>query len=170
MATTWRGRSYTSSRPSFGGYSSYSPQSSWGLSSRRSSQAKRAGSSSTQGSAYRSVYNQFQNKIESYKTLCTQAQGTGKYGRPSPAVLHSFAKWIEKGAIVQTVSVAQVARWARLRNKSFNSRNPSVAACRTVLASRFGKGLIKAVARTKSGSFMVATPATWQGRAFNFPR
>ncbi len=171
MATTWRGRSFSSSRPSFGGFSSFSTQDRWGRSSsiRRNTAGKRTSSSPSQN-AYKSVFNQFQWKIDSYKTLSAQAQGQGKFDRPSPAILNSFAKWIEKGAVIQTVSTAQLSRWARIRNRSFSPRNPSLAACKSVLVARFGKSVIKAVARTKSGSFMVATPATWQGRPFSFAR
>jgi hypothetical protein len=121
-------------------------------------------------SAYRNVSTCLAEKIASYKTLYAQTQGPGKFGRPSPAILNTFAKWIDKGAIIQTVSTTQLSRWAQLSRRPFNSRNPSVSACKTVLAAKFGKNLIKAVARAKNGAFLVATPAHWQGKPFHFPR
>jgi len=180
MATTWRGRSASSSRSPYGAFASYSTQPAWGKwgksssssSTRRSSSVgkwRKAGSSSSPSSAYRSVSNQFQLKINSFKTLINQTFGPAKFGRPTPTLLNTFANWVNNGAIVQTVSATQVARWARLKNKSFNSRNPTISSAKTVLSARFGKSTIKAVARAKNGSFLVATASTWQGRPFSFP-
>lgn len=123
-------------------------------------------------SGYKSVSNSFETKITSFRTLFAQTKGTAKFGRPSPAILNSFANWINKGAIVQTVSCAQITRWgkaAATANKIFNAREITTNTCKTVLFKKFGKSTIKAVARTKSGSFMVATSPTYKGRTFCFP-
>lgn len=121
-------------------------------------------------SGYKSVSNSFQNKINSFRTLHAQTKGTAKFGRPSPAILNSFANWINKGAIIQTVSCAQIVRWGKTLNaKNFNSRAITTNSCKTVLCKKFGKAAIKAVARTKSGSFMVVTTPTLKGRTFCFP-
>ncbi len=179
MATSTKGRYSNKTRPtygSFGGFSWGSSPSTYGGSStgankksttRKSSSRKSGATSST---AYKACCNAFEQKIQSYKTLCTQAQGTAAAGRPTPTTLNSFANWINKGAVIQTVSPQQIARWARATNKNFNPRNPSPTACKTVLCKKFGKSAIKAVARCKNGTFMVATPATVNGRTFNFPR
>ncbi|MEE9294865.1 MAG: hypothetical protein V3W34_07900 [Phycisphaerae bacterium] len=116
-------------------------------------------------SGYQTVCNSFNKKIASYKCLTTQATGPAKCARPTPATLNSFGKWIEKGAIIQKVSSAQVKRWAST-NRTFKS----ATSAKTVLQQRFGKGCIKAVACDKAGGFLVATPAIWKGRAFSFPR
>jgi len=120
---------------------------------------------------YTKVCNTFQNKIASFKTLCTQAKATtGRYTRPKPATLNSFANWINKGAIIQTVTCAQIARWAKTANVNFNTQMASPTSCKTVLCKKFGKSNIKAVCRTSSGNFMVATSPTCKGRGFTFPR
>jgi hypothetical protein len=119
---------------------------------------------------YKSVNNCFQGKINSFKTLVNQTCGAAKYDRPKPAVLNSFSNWINKGAIIQTCTPAQVARWAKNANKTFNVRNCTPTTCKNVLAAKFGKNAIKAVARTKNGSFMVATSPTVKGRSFCFPK
>ncbi len=121
-------------------------------------------------SSHRTVSKSFQNKIDSYKMLYKQTCGTAKHHRPSPTVLNTFANWINKGAVVQNVTCAQVAKWARADKKNFNSRNPTVASCKNVLSSRFGKTTIKCCARTKTGGFMIATSPTWKGKAFTFPK
>ena len=119
---------------------------------------------------YRNVYNEFAWKISSYKTLFNQTRGPARYTRPTPQTLNTFANWISKGAIVQTCTAAQIARWARTNNMNFNTRQPTITGCRNVLGKKFGKNLIKAVARTKTGSFMVATAPTWKGKNFWFPK
>ena len=121
-------------------------------------------------SGYKVVSNSFENKITSFRTLFAQTKGTAKFGRPSPAILNSFANWINKGAIVQTVSCAQITRWGKAASKKpFNSREITTNTCKTVLFKKFGKSTIKAVCRTKSGSFMVATSPKYKGRTFCFP-
>jgi hypothetical protein len=80
-----------------------------------------------------------------------------------------MCNWINKGAIVQTCSPTQVARWARTTNKNFNTHNPSPTACKSVLCAKFGKSTIKAVAKGKGG-FIVATTPTKNGRSFCFPK
>ncbi len=89
-----------------------------------------------------------------------------------PTTLNTFANWINKGAIVQTVSAAQVKRWARTTGKTYNTYTgtPSPTWCKNVLWKKFGKNTIKMVAHTKTGSFMVATTPTVQGKAFCFPK
>jgi hypothetical protein len=175
--TTTKGRSGRT-RPTYGSWAGFSfggSPSSYGSSSYGSTNKKYGKSSahkttSAGSTAYKSCCNTFERKIQSYKTLCTQAQSTsGSYNRPTPGTLNTFANWINKGAIVQTCSPAQVARWARAANKSFNPHNPTPTACKTVLTKKFGRSTIKAVARCANGSFMVATTPTVNGRTFNFP-
>ena len=179
MATTYKGRTGSRSKSTYGTYTGYSFGSGlggWGhtggsnnKSNSRKNNKKNTGSSYG-SSAYKSCCTTFEKKISSYKTLCDQTRGPAGAGRPTPTTLNSFANWINKGAIVQTVSKAQVSRWARTTNKSFNPYNPSPTACKNVLAAKFGRSTIKAVAKTKSGSFMVATTPTINGRSFCFPR
>jgi len=178
MATTWRGRSSSSSRPTYGGFSALSSQAAygkWGKSSSTSRQSsagktKKSAGNWSSSAAYKGVSRSFECKINSYKTLYSQTQGPAKFDRPSPTVLNSFAKWIEKGAIVQTVAPAQVAKWAYANDLNFSTRNPSINSCKTVLSRKFGKSTIKAVCRAKNGYFLVATPSIWHGRPFHFPR
>lgn len=118
--------------------------------------------------AYRTCWNQFEAKIVSFKTLFNQTHGPAKCPRPSTTVLNNFANWVNKGAIVQTCSNAQLSRWARSCNINFNPRTVTPTTCRTILCSTFGKSTIKAVARTKTGSFMVATSPTVKGKPFYF--
>jgi hypothetical protein len=110
-----------------------------------------------------------QRKLDSFKTLFNQTKGPAKFTRPTPATINSFCNWVNKGAVVQTVSPGTIARWARLANQNFNTQNPTPSACKTVLCGKFGRTTIKAVARTKSGQFMVATSPTWKGKSFKFP-
>ena len=174
MAISTKGRS-SRTRPTYGSWSGfsfgtspsygYTPGKKYGKSHSKKSSGI-AGSS-----AYKTCCNTFEKKIESYKTLCAQAQSTsGAYTRPTPGTLNTFANWINKGAVVQTCSPQQVARWARAANKNFNPRNPSPTACKNVLAKKFGRSAIKAVARCKNGTFMVVTTPTIKGKTFNFPR
>jgi len=120
--------------------------------------------------SYKGVCTTFAGKVDSFKTLVNQTKGPARCPRPSPATLNSFANWINKGAIVQTCSTAQVAKWARAANKNFNTRTKSVTSCKNILQKKFGKTTIKAVACTKSGSFIVATSPTCKGRNFCFPK
>ncbi len=173
MATTYKNRTSSRSRSTYGGFSSYLFGSSnpWGSDNKKAGGKKSKKNGGGNPTAYRTCCNNFEQKINSYKTLCSQAQGTtGSCGKPTPATLNSFANWINKGAIIQTVSKAQVSRWARTTNKNFNPRNPSTTACKNVLAAKFGRNCIKAVACTKTGSFMVATTPTINGRSFCFPK
>ncbi len=128
------------------------------------------GSSRSVPASYKTFHTTFANKINSFRTLFNQTQGPAKCGRPSPTVLNTFAKWVNKGAIVQTVTASQVAKWAKSTNKNFNMRNPSPTACKNVLCAKFGKNAIKAVARTKTGSFMVAVAPTVGGKPFCLPK
>ncbi len=181
MATSYKGRSNSRSRSTYGtysnsGYSWGSGFGGWGQPSggykknNNRKNNKRSGGSNTGSSAYRTCCTTFEKKISSYKTLCDQTRGPAGANRPTPTTLNSFANWINKGAVVQTVSKAQVSRWARTTNKNFNPRNPSPTACKNVLAAKFGRATIKAVACSKSGSFIVATNPTVNGRSFCFPK
>ena len=114
---------------------------------------------------YKSVCEGFTRKIASYKTLCGQAMGAAKATRPSPTTLNSFAKWIEKGAVIRKVTGTQVKRWAKATRQV-----KSAASAKTMLCKRFGKSVIKAVTMEKSGAFLVACSPTVKGRVFNFPR
>ena len=138
--------------------------------STKSTTKKGSVSSVCSPTGYKNCCNTFANKIQSYKMLMNQTTGAARCGRPTPATLNTFANWINKGAIVQTVSTAQVSRWAKNANKNFNTKMPTPASCRNVLSAKFGKTVIKAVARTKSGSFMVACAPTCKGKKFCMPK
>ena len=77
---------------------------------------------------------------------------------------------VNKGAVIQMCTPAQVSRWAKLTNQNFTSRTANPTSCKSVLCAKFGKSTIKAVARTKSGSFMVATSPVSNGKKFCFPK
>lgn len=119
---------------------------------------------------YKGVCDTFNWKINSFRTLYNQARGPAKYTRPTPATLNTFANWINKGNIIQTCTPNQVAKWARLKNVNFNPRTGTSTTCKNVLYKKFGKTTIKAVARTKTGSYMVVTPPMWKGKPFCFPK
>ena len=121
-------------------------------------------------SGYKSCSGTFANKIQSFKTLFNQTKGAAKCTRPTPTTLNSFANWINKGAVVQTCTKAQVSRWAKSKNKSFNTHSASPTSCKSVLSAKFGKSTIKAVCCTKTGSYMVATAPTCNGKKFFFPK
>lgn len=160
MATHATGRSGSSY------YGGRSTQSGWGSANK----TEESGSSMGTASGYKSCQTTFANKVQSFKMLMNQTTGPAKCGRPSPTTLNSFANWINKGAVVQTCTKAQVSRWAKSKNKSFNTRTASPATCKNVLAAKFGKSTIKAVASTKTGSFMVVTAPTLKGKQFCFPK
>ena len=161
---TRRSRSRTRSPFSYSGFAG----SGWGRTGSKKGGKKK--SVTTVPAGYKNVSNSFQNKITSFRTLFAQTKGPAKSGRPSPATLNSFANWINKGAIVQTVTCAQVVRWGKNMNtKTYSSREVTANSCKTVLCKKFGKSAIKAVARSKSGSFIVATTPTLKGRNFTFP-
>jgi len=165
MATNVRGHSGSSF---FGGTTT---QGGWGTTSKSShGKTKRTGTSTGTASGYKSCQTTFANKVQSFKVLVNQTTGPAKGGRPSTSTLNSFANWINKGAVIQTCTKAQVSRWAKSKNKSFNSRTASPATCKNVLAAKFGKSTIKAVACTKSGSFLVVTSPTCNGKKFCFPK
>lgn len=113
---------------------------------------------------YKNVWSCFGQKIESYKTLFAQTTGAAKFHRPTPTTLNSFAKWVDKGAVVHKISPTQIKRWSKV-NKTFTSP----ASAKTVLQKCFGKGVIKAVTAEKSGAFLVATAPIWKGKKFSFP-
>ncbi len=138
--------------------------SSWGASNTGTKTTKNV------ASGYKNICNNFEQKINSFKTLCNQVKGTAKAGRPTASTLNSFCNWINKGAVVQCCTPAQVSRWASSKNKTFNTKTASPASCKNILAAKFGKSTIKAVAKTKSGSFMVVTSPTCKGKKFNFPK
>jgi hypothetical protein len=111
---------------------------------------------------YASVRSQFQNKMNSYKTLCAQTTGGASKNRPSPTQLNTFSKWIDKGAVLQNVSNAQLNRWAG------KAKNWTTGSAKTTLAGKWGKTTIKAVAPNKTGGFIVATSPTRKGKQFKF--
>ena len=119
---------------------------------------------------YKGVCDNFTWKINSFRTLFNQARGPAKYTRPTPATLNTFANWVNKGNIIQICTPNQVAKWARTTNVNFNPRTGNPTTCRNVLYKKFGKNTIKAVARTKTGGYMVVTTPTWKGRPFCFPK
>ena len=121
-------------------------------------------SSSTRKPTFRKVFNTFKTKIQSYQTLVRQTQGTGS-GGPTAANLNSLSKWVDKGAVIQTVSNAQLKRWSHT-SKTYTS--PTAA--KNVLTKKFGKTPIKAICPGKGNSFIVATSPTWRGKSFKFPR
>lgn len=173
MATRVRGHAGSGTRSTFGNSSVYSGRSGnfgWhGASTANKGPKTKSTPFVAVPSAWKGCSNTLWNKINSFKTLYNQTKGPAKYGRPSTTTLNTFTNWINKGAIIQTVSCAQVARWSKFTKKSFNSRTPTPMACKTVLCAKFGKSSIKAVARTKSGSFMVVTSPMAKGRPFCFP-
>lgn len=168
MANYSKGRG--NSRSNHGSYSGYS-FGGWNHGGTSTYGARKSGRTGTTGSttAYKTVCNNIERKLDSYKTLFQQANGAGGMSRPTPATLNSFCNWVNKGAVIQTCSSAQISRWARTTNKSFNPHNPTPTACKKVLAAKFGRTYIKAVAKGKGGQFMVATTPTINGRTFCFP-
>ena len=178
MATNVRGRSGARPRSTSGSSRYYSTRPSsagWGrtrTANKRGSTERARGNVATTGvpTEYKTCYNEFVTKISSYKMLYNQTRGPARYTRPSPTTLNSFANWINNGAVIQTVSAAQVSRWAKTTTKNFNTRTAGPTVCKDVLWAKFGKNTIKAVARTKTGSFMVATSPTVNGRPFSFPK
>jgi len=150
-----------------GGFSAGRSSSTGGFGTSRSGSQ---GSTTAVPPQYKQVNKAFANKIDSFKTLFNQTRGAATKNRPTTAILNTFANWVNKGAVVQTVSCAQIAKWARANNQNFSAQNPTPTACKTVLARTFGKTTIKACARTKTGGFMVATSPTWKGKTFCFPK
>ena len=112
--------------------------------------------------SYAGVRTTFENKMNAYKALCTQTTGSTSKFRPTPAQLNSFARWVDKGAIIQTVSNTQLNRW------SGSPKTWTPGTVRTCLSKKFGKTCIKAVAYNKTGGFIVATSPTRKGRNFKF--
>lgn len=139
----------------------------------RTSSTKKSNKKSTGGmtpAGYKNCCKMFEGKIQSFKVLANQTTGAAKCGRPTPSTLNTFANLVNKGAIIQTCSPMQVAKWAATANKNFDTRTATPASCKTVLCAKFGKTAIKAVAKSKTGAFLVATSATNKGRAFCFPK
>jgi hypothetical protein len=113
---------------------------------------------------YQTIWNNFNNKVSSYKFLTAQASGPAKASRPTPAALNTFGKWIEKGYMVQKVTNAQLKRWAN------TSKNYTTAtSAKMAIQKRFGKTPIKAVICNKTGGFLVATSPMHKGKTFKFP-
>ena len=164
MATPTRGRGTAASRPRSGWFRT-------GTTSKRSTGSKTSTTAGKQpASGYAQYHNLFTGKINSFKTLYNQTWGTAKCPRPTATILNSFANWVNKGAVIQMCTPAQVSRWAKLTNQNFTSRSANPTSCKSVLCAKFGKSTIKAVARTKSGSFMVATSPVSNGKKFCFPK
>lgn len=174
MATTTKGRGYNRTRSTFG--TGFTGGYSWGTGAGNTwggagttARTRKTGRT-TGGTGYKTVCSTCEQKINSYRTLWNQAKGPASTKSPTPSTLNTFCNWVNKGAVIQTCTAAQVSRWARSTNKSFNPKSPSPTACKNVLSAKFGKNAIKAVAWTKGGQFMVATTPTVNGKTFNFPR
>jgi hypothetical protein len=164
MATNYKGRTGTNWRTTG---RKTTPRATWTTgTTRRKSRTSRT---STPVAGYTTVYNQFQQKINSYRMLCNQTKGHAKTTRPTQTTLTTFANWIEKGANIYTITPAQLNRWAGKTSKYYNKWHTPTN-CRNFLHYKFGKSTIKAVARTKTGSYMVACSPTYKGKPFNFPR
>jgi hypothetical protein len=131
----------------------------------KTNSGNRTGTHSTSYSNYSNLRCNFQQKINGYRTLYNQTQGTGGTNRPSPTTLNTFASWINKGAVIHKVSPTQICRWSKT-----NQKFTSVNAVKTALCNKFGKTPIKAVCKSKGGSYLVATVPTYHGKNFRFPR
>ena len=127
---------------------------------------KNKGSGTATG--YATCCNDFNQKAASWKTLASQTKGAASCPRPTPAQLNTFGNWINKGAVVQTVTATKVNNWAKTNKMNFTKSSP--ASCKTVLQAKFGKTCIKAVCRNKTGSFLVATMPTVKGKTFNISK
>ena len=125
------------------------------------SRTSKAGAGKNPAPGYKQVCDTLNQKIQSYRTLWNQATGPAKAGRPSPTQLNSFAKWVEKGAVVYRVSPVQVKRWTK-----WSQHIKSATACKTALSRKFGKSAIKAVTTDKTGAFLIACAPT----SFSYPR
>lgn len=175
MATT-SNRRYSSARSNWRTSNSSGSSSGFGRStSSRSNTGCSSGtcrsSSRTSGTrcapGYQQTFNTLDQKICAYRTLWNQTCGAATNKRPTPSTLNSIANWINKGAVLHTITRSQVARWTSTRNNPFTGNSPSSvkqALCRT-----FGKSTIKAVCQDKTGKFIVVTSPTCNGRPFNFP-
>ena len=173
MATNVRGRTGTRSRTTSGSYNYTSKG--WGRTTtpKGSYMTKKWNKGNVTQNippAWKTCASTLEWKLNSYRTLYNQTKGPARYTRPSPTTINSFANWVGKGGIIHTVTPAQVARWAKTTRKTFNTRTPTPTACKSVLWAKFGKNTIKAVARTKTGSFMVVTPQVINGKNFWFPK
>ncbi|MCH7810241.1 MAG: hypothetical protein IH863_06655, partial [Chloroflexi bacterium] len=45
--------------------------------------------------------------------------------RPTPAQLNTFGNWINKGAVVQTVTAGKVNQWAKTNKMNFTKSIPA---------------------------------------------
>lgn len=146
----------------------------FGRSSRTPSSARKTKGTKSYGNYnYSTVRCNLERKLNSYRTLYAQTQGRAPYGRPTPTVLNSFTKWIDKGAILHRVSPTQIYRWAKTckKWKYSTSKFDTPTAAKNVLKTKYGTTFIKGVTKDKQGWFLVATPPMWHGRPFNkFPR
>jgi len=113
---------------------------------------------------YTNLRTTWQQKISSYRTLCNQTQGTYSGKRPSAATLRTFDNWIGKGAIIHNVTASQINRWSHTGRKC-----SSATSAKSVLWHKFGKTPIKAVCKSKTGSYLVATTPMYKGKNFKFP-
>jgi len=125
---------------------------------------RRTGATHASG-RYTNLRNTFEQKIASFRTLCTQTQGAGN-PKPTPATLNTFANWINKGAVVHNVSATQIAKWTHANRTNFNTATNA----KNALWKRFGKTAIKAVSIGKGNNFIVACAPTVNGKPFKFPR
>jgi Ni,Fe-hydrogenase I large subunit len=118
-------------------------------------------------SGYKTCYQSFSQKVDSWRTLYNQTFGAAKTARPTPTTLNTFANWINKGAIVHQISASAINKLGHAWYKDFKGcKTPT--SCRQILTRKFGKTTIKAVTRAKNGAYLVATAPTYKGKPFNF--
>ena len=168
MATNVRGRSGSRSTGGSYNYDTWGPGTSGKTNPHQ--KTKRSTATHTPPPKWRQVCDNFAGKVSSYKTLYNQTYGTAQFTRPTPQTLNTFANWVNKGAVIQTCTTAQLTKWAHTTNVKFNNRQATTTSCRNVLNKKWGKNTIKAIARSKSGTYMVATSPTWKGKNFCFPK
>ena len=86
---------------------------------------------------YPNIRSNLQNKVNAYRTLMAQTTGSGSKQRPTPTQINSFAKLIDKGAVIHNVTNTQLNRWAG------KPRNWTVGSTKTTLYGKYGKNFIK---------------------------
>lgn len=121
-----------------------------------------AGKSASAGvnRAYVAVAKQLSAKVDSYRVLLGQVEGSGK-SRPGVASVNRLAGLVARGANVYCVAGSKVSQWSGVAKKS-----PSSAVVLRSLRSRYGAQAIKAVAPGVGGEWLVAAASTVGGKAF----
>lgn len=163
MAANYRGRTGSSW---FSGGATQGRSTRPGTSSHTSTSTRGTGRQTNCAPGYGEIWNKFQRKINSFRTLWNQTRGTAKFSRPSPTTLNSFANWINKGAFVCTMTPAQISQWCPQSTRG-DYKWDSPTSCRQFLSRKFGKQSIKAFARDKSGAYMIAFAPTVKAKGFN---